>query len=1011
MASASSSVLPNLRPKHDDTMFHSSTGHIEKMLNAIAQDIFHHPTELNFHESKWQNSLERWANRADVQDHKKNLFKLYASTTLGWKDMDCSLDINGCKNMPSPEYIRRHFPTDPARAREAIYTLEAFRKLYFELGTYKQVLHAAKDDLNKHCDEFSRNFFYVATKGEKKMCVARIVQIFVGVLTGILMIIVRYAVPLSMTLFECLTLQTPHIIILISSPCLHIFARNILVLALMLTGAAVLVGEPMSGEAGIGAIAGAAASGALAAKAEAGVELGVGLGIEAGIEAIEAPIVAGVMEGLVETSAEGLTLTTEATFEGFEMFHRAASSAGETIGSSAGSVGESAASDVASSLFGSTSESSGVTWTSSALDFAVDESLLFSTDVTGILDSDWWKFEALSSLTFDQLVASATAAAHNFVHFPRATMLMWRVVIQHRAAQLRSLGNGAVARRSEAEYVPTDKEFDALVEDLKNDMVDSWLAHSEKAKGVKNVTAYVEQAKSRIQKESRFNLFCSSNAIQNQPITKTALNINSPYSFGSRIAMRMQQEDGQAMDAEQSMKFWETHSAEIDRRVQLLRKVPGQEKFNSTDAHNPAKPSVFQYVPIKVPTTPLKIGVNVAFDTLSWDSILGTVIFKGVTSPNPEAPELRWRTKPSAKLTSNICKRDAHSAIERLAAKNIHGKLNALESIGLIQTPKITKTGKRDMTLNSRRTGHDRRQSQNNNGNGDMFVAQISAHLFKNPIHFEVCGTDSYTGTTFENKENCRRYSTYVSMSADQLTLRKSKLKEKLHDNLKNSLVSKAYADQNCFLKCMPSKSLGTTRREGLYSGNVLGIKDQVRCTSGCYDTLTGTFNELYGSNGDPRAKKSVGPVTGSVWKLDKYRINNASWLAYRDRNPSGYLPGRVDLDPYHENLKDHTPILPDDYYADVLCNCGDKYGNETLVVSAVTNWHSRIGRKEEGGDVRACFNRLKDLARKEPAAFLLNMCKIVYQELTPHNSGSYTEKKNRGGYIENFINCLRYQE
>jgi hypothetical protein len=74
---------------------------------------------------------------------------------------------------------------------------------------------------------------------------------------------------------------------------------------------------------------------------------------------------------------------------------------------------------------------------------------------------------------------------------------------------------------------------------------------------------------------------------------------------------------------------------------------------------------------------------------------------------------------------------------------------------------------------------------------------------------------------------------------------------------------------------------------------------------------------------------------------LDESRINDISWHAYERRDYTSYLPGRVDLNPFADHIKEHTPILPvcytemDNMFAPensgLLCNCGDKYGNETV--------------------------------------------------------------------------------
>tara|TARA_R110002003_G_scaffold1005_4_gene22006 strand:+ start:18145 stop:18975 length:831 start_codon:yes stop_codon:yes gene_type:complete len=252
--------------------------HLEDMLNGIAQDIFHHPTEQNFYESNWQSEFGVWAANPDVQrkfssmvnaratarlkerdgessvpiegphtrqprptppfqprseggscvtayfpegnpkwteicppkptptvqpqsegdpnvstewPHTRqlkptptplvsqpqsplDLFGFYALDVLGWKHMRCSAELGGCEGMPSPEYIRSKFPSDPHRARQFIYTIDSFRKMYVELHTYQDVLQSAKTQVQGYCMDFAATFFHKDTEPEKKMCVAQV---------------------------------------------------------------------------------------------------------------------------------------------------------------------------------------------------------------------------------------------------------------------------------------------------------------------------------------------------------------------------------------------------------------------------------------------------------------------------------------------------------------------------------------------------------------------------------------------------------------------------------------------------------------------------------------------------------------------------------------------------------------------------------------------------------------------------------------------------------------------
>lgn len=153
------------------------------MLEGIAQDIFFHPTELNFYDSRWVNFFDKWA--IDANDQYKDQLKsrphlskftFFAEDMLDWKGMKCSLELNGCTRMPTPEMVRNHFSDDRFKARQVIYVLDAFRKLQVEINTYQHALLAAKTGLSEYCGEFAQHFFHAETAGKKQMCAAQIIR-------------------------------------------------------------------------------------------------------------------------------------------------------------------------------------------------------------------------------------------------------------------------------------------------------------------------------------------------------------------------------------------------------------------------------------------------------------------------------------------------------------------------------------------------------------------------------------------------------------------------------------------------------------------------------------------------------------------------------------------------------------------------------------------------------------------------------------------------------------------
>jgi hypothetical protein len=67
--------------------------------------------------------------------------------------------------------------------------LDVFRKLHVELQTYKEALHAARDNLETYCNEFAKDFTHPKTQGKKEMCIAQIIQIVMGVIGALIAII------------------------------------------------------------------------------------------------------------------------------------------------------------------------------------------------------------------------------------------------------------------------------------------------------------------------------------------------------------------------------------------------------------------------------------------------------------------------------------------------------------------------------------------------------------------------------------------------------------------------------------------------------------------------------------------------------------------------------------------------------------------------------------------------------------------------------------------------------
>lgn len=287
------------------------------MINGIAQDIFHHPMEANFYESRWQEALKDWAKDetvlrsfAELRKEKPDLslYSFYAIDNLNWHGMDCSLKLHGCTKVPTPEWIRRQFPTDHHRARQVSYAIDSFRKLNVEQRAYNRALISAQLRMTAYCEEFSKIFFHKATKGKKKNCPKKLMAIIFGIIMALLAII---------TLGHAAYTMLPAM-------------------------ATALVSSSMSSLVAGGAVPALEAGALVGAQtaAEVGIETGVEVAVEvAGEVASEVAIAAGSTEMLGEVGGLAATVS-EASLEGFEI---AGSASSLSVVSDAESAGATAA--------------------------------------------------------------------------------------------------------------------------------------------------------------------------------------------------------------------------------------------------------------------------------------------------------------------------------------------------------------------------------------------------------------------------------------------------------------------------------------------------------------------------------------------------------------------------------------------------------------------------------------------------------------------------------------------
>ncbi|KAF2731150.1 hypothetical protein EJ04DRAFT_514811 [Polyplosphaeria fusca] len=309
----------------------------------------------------------------------------------------------------------------------------------------------------------------------------------------------------------------------------------------------------------------------------------------------------------------------------------------------------------------------------------------------------------------------------------------------------------------------------------------------------------------------------------------------------------------------------------------------------------------------------------------------------------------------------------------------------------------------------------------------DIFTVDVSKTYFKNWIKDEKCGKDGYINNQADNQWSCAdllhkvtrgildkmegkirephkerdprllaqlihdMYSTYWNFIAFRTWENyPGALKEKLYTNMKHSLVSKAYQDQQCLLKC--------TRKQDGRQGVYHPPSSSVDCLAGCFDPLDRDFERLYGF---PKAERPP-------WNITERRIAEVSYASYLRRDPNVWRPGDFHLTPYGNNVKDLSPILTVCSSDEITlsgfpCTCGDKYGSESRVFFETSPW---FGTHEVGKTIHECRGNLRHLVNSSPGAYLINMCHIVYSAVAPDGTHSAQEQKDGFHWGENKEMC-----
>jgi hypothetical protein len=117
-----------------------------------------------------------------------------------------------------------------------------------------------------------------------------------------------------------------------------------------------------------------------------------------------------------------------------------------------------------------------------------------------------------------------------------------------------------------------------------------------------------------------------------------------------------------------------------------------------------------------------------------------------------------------------------------------------------------------------------------------------------------------------------KQFSTYTMWNnVEMLRKQKQKVHDKTFPGLKSSLVSKAYAEGNCFARCGRDYSYTTSDHRPSVRYHDGTVVYDVSCQTVCYDPIQGYFERLYGF-GD-------GAATSPPWLLSGEDISKSMFL------------------------------------------------------------------------------------------------------------------------------------
>lgn len=125
---------------------------------GIAQDLFYELNEQNWENTRPYDLLVAWSqdtnNLERYQSEKKSrpdlsIISYLPENLIGWKGMHCDVTYDdGCRNMPTQDYILAHLPQERHRARQLKFSLVAIQRYYIQGYTFTKVLQSAKKRLD-----------------------------------------------------------------------------------------------------------------------------------------------------------------------------------------------------------------------------------------------------------------------------------------------------------------------------------------------------------------------------------------------------------------------------------------------------------------------------------------------------------------------------------------------------------------------------------------------------------------------------------------------------------------------------------------------------------------------------------------------------------------------------------------------------------------------------------------------------------------------------------------------